>query len=61
MTSQIINSIDELKDGDEYQTKYLMADYWSIPKIYSSNICQSKKEDLIYLINHNRVRVIKTE
>ena len=55
----IIKSIDELKDGDIYQKSYPMVkDLWSDDMKYDSNICKSRMNDLIHLINNKRIRKI---
>jgi len=55
----IIKSIDELKNGDIYQKSYPMVkDLWSDDMRYNSNICDSKRKDLIHLIDNKRIRKI---
>ena len=53
------NNIEELKDGDEYQTKIPMSNQWGQSKKYSSNICYSRKLDIVNLIEKNNLRIIK--
>jgi len=61
MKTVILNSINEIKDGEEYQIKHLMSDYWSTPKTYSSNMCESEKQKFEYLISRSRIRIFKID
>jgi hypothetical protein len=58
ITTHILNSIEELKDGDKYQIQYPMSDYWGTPKIYKLNNCDHEKENLKRLINNMRIRIL---
>lgn len=53
------NNIEELKDGNEYQIQMPMSKKWSQPKIYSSNICKTRKNNIMYLIEQIRLRILK--
>lgn len=53
------NNIEELKDGDEYQIKIPMSSNWSQNKTFSSNICYSKKLNIVYAIEKTNLRIIR--
>jgi hypothetical protein len=53
------NNIQELREGDTYQIQYPMTNIWSDDKIYSKNICDTKKQNLQHLIDKTRLRIIK--
>lgn len=61
ITSKIPDSIDELKDGDEYQIQFPMSDYWSTPKVFRTSNCDCDKSNLERLINCQRLRIIVHE
>lgn len=54
--------LEEMKTGDEYQIRFpVFKDVWHGWTLYNSNICDTKKRNLKYLIDQKRVRIIKRE
>ncbi len=53
--------LEDLKDGDRYQTQLPKSAAWSKEKIFSSNICRTKKDMYNRLILTHRIRVIKNK
>lgn len=58
MTYKYPTSIDELKDDDIIQIQFPLTDRWGDEKIYDSNICDSKKDRVKYLIENKRLRIV---
>ena len=52
-------SINELEDGDIIQIQYPLTDRWSEEKIYDPNICEEKKVNVKYLIEKQRLRILR--
>jgi len=56
----IPETLEDMKHGDRYQIKYpIHPVHWGAERIYSSNICESKKEEIRSLIREKRIRIIK--
>jgi len=49
---------EDIKDGDAIQIQFPLTDRWGEEKVYDSNICDSKKERIKYLIEHKRIRIV---